>query len=285
MVGYRTAVLAACLCIVGAAACEGAAVTAAATTESDQSKSSGLPANALTSQDGSITGGHCSAALPKPAKTSWRHKLSSPSVTLMGAPNHRLRDVIALPGQAAKMRARVTYGTVDKDLEDENVDLYLQRCPEWQLAATGRSDNDGVVWFNLPANLAPGDYRVRAIVKGDGSTADGTLAVWPKGVQVVVSDVDGTLTTSDWRLPSRAELDSLVDFGRTAPAIDTKLFPGTVGDRHWMAVDGGGILGLALGGLGRRLRLGLSGDRPGVQRAPRSLRTRPSGAPDGRQAL
>ncbi len=189
-----------CAFFVALAACASGSVSQAAAGEADRTKAGGLPANPLTSQDGSIKGGHCSAALPKPAKVPWRHKVSSTSVTLLGAPNHRLRDVIALPGQATKMRARLTYGTVDKDLEDENVDLYLQKCPGWGLVASGRTDDDGVVWFDLPANLPPGDYRVRAIVQGDGSVADGTLAVWPKGVKVVVSDVDGTLTTSDWQL-------------------------------------------------------------------------------------
>ena len=52
----------------------------------------------------------------------------------------------------------------------------------------------------MPTNLPAGDYRVRMIVRGDLSIADGIFAVWPKGVQVVISDVDGTLTTSDWEL-------------------------------------------------------------------------------------
>lgn len=188
------------VCMFSATSCESGSASEAVTGEEDLTKTAGLPANAITVQDGSITGGHCSAALPKPAKISWRHKVSSTAVTLIGAPNHRVRDVISLPGQAAKMRARLTYGTADKDLEDENVDLYLQKCPGWQLVASGRTDDDGVVWFNLPANLATGDYRVRAVVQGDGTTADGMFAVWPKGVKVVVSDVDGTLTTSDWEL-------------------------------------------------------------------------------------
>lgn len=86
---------------VNTAGCESASVSEAATSEADLTKAAGLPANAITAQDGSITGGHCSAALPKPAKTPWRHKVTSTAVALIGAPNHRLRDVIALPGQAA----------------------------------------------------------------------------------------------------------------------------------------------------------------------------------------
>lgn len=45
---------------------------------------------------------------------------------------------------------------------------------------------------------------------------------------------------SDWRLPTRAELDSLVDFGRSKPSIAPALFPNTALDRHWTAVPGYG---------------------------------------------
>ena len=37
----------------------------------------------------------------------------------------------------------------------------------------------------------------------------------------------------DWRLPSRAELTSLIHFGRTEPAIDTQFFPHTQHDFYW----------------------------------------------------
>ena len=38
---------------------------------------------------------------------------------------------------------------------------------------------------------------------------------------------------SDWRIPSRPELDSLVNFGRTMPAIDTEYFPNTKNEFYW----------------------------------------------------
>jgi hypothetical protein len=183
----------------GVISCATESEVQAATSESDLTNPSKLPSTALSPQDGSVTGGHCSATVPKPPKQSWRHSKSA-ATTLLGAPNHRLRDVIALPGQASQLRGRFTYGSVDKDLEDETVELWLQRCPGWQLVGTALTDGEGVAWFNLPANLPAGDYRLRAVVRGDTSYANGMLAVWPKGVKVVVSDVDGTLTTSDWQL-------------------------------------------------------------------------------------
>jgi hypothetical protein len=63
-------------------------------------------------------------------------------------------------------------------------------------------------------DLAPGDYRVRMVVAGDGSFAEGTIAVWPPGVQAIVSDIDGTLTTSDGEM-----------FRDLAMKSDAKMYP------------------------------------------------------------
>ena len=42
-----------------------------------------------------------------------------------------------------------------------------------------------------------------------------------------------TLGFTDWRLPTRAELLTLVDDTRHNPAIDIDAFPGTKSDWHW----------------------------------------------------
>ena len=38
---------------------------------------------------------------------------------------------------------------------------------------------------------------------------------------------------SDWRLPTRFELESILDLGRYNPAIDPDLFPNAENDWHW----------------------------------------------------
>jgi hypothetical protein len=43
---------------------------------------------------------------------------------------------------------------------------------------------------------------------------------------------------SDWRLPTRIELVSIVDFGRSDPAIDTTYFPSTPSGRFWSSSFG-----------------------------------------------
>ncbi|MDD5654370.1 MAG: DUF1566 domain-containing protein [Candidatus Omnitrophica bacterium] len=41
---------------------------------------------------------------------------------------------------------------------------------------------------------------------------------------------------SDWRLPNKDELRSIVDYGRTNPAVDTCYFPNCKSDLYWTAV-------------------------------------------------
>jgi len=38
---------------------------------------------------------------------------------------------------------------------------------------------------------------------------------------------------NDWRLPSRNELQSLVDYSKYNPAIDTVAFPGAMSSNYW----------------------------------------------------
>ena len=42
---------------------------------------------------------------------------------------------------------------------------------------------------------------------------------------------------TDWRLPTTQELQSLVDFSRHEPAIDTALFPTCKSDWYWTATS------------------------------------------------
>ena len=41
---------------------------------------------------------------------------------------------------------------------------------------------------------------------------------------------------SDWRLPNKDELRSIIDYGRTGPAVDTWYFPNTKSDFYWTSV-------------------------------------------------
>jgi hypothetical protein len=53
-------------------------------------------------------------------------------------------------------------------------------------------------------------------------------------------DVCGASTfagQTDWRLPNRQELDSIVDYGTSNPAVDTIYFPSTVFVNYWTSTD------------------------------------------------
>jgi hypothetical protein len=41
---------------------------------------------------------------------------------------------------------------------------------------------------------------------------------------------------SDWRLPNKDELRSIIDYGRTGPALDPRYFPGCQSDFYWTSV-------------------------------------------------
>lgn len=141
--------------------------------------------------------GYCNAPAPTLGKRKWNHTTASPIVKALGDPRHRAYDQVIAPETTPTLSARFTYGAVDKDLEDENVDLWVRTCPRWEKVASVRTDSDGVARVTLAGPLAPGDYKVMWHVPGDNSTALGTLAVWEPGRAVVVSDIDGTLTTND----------------------------------------------------------------------------------------
>jgi hypothetical protein len=50
---------------------------------------------------------------------------------------------------------------------------------------------------------------------------------------------------SGWRLPSVAELESISDYSRQNPAIDTEAFPNTPSDRFWTSTPYAGYSGSA----------------------------------------
>lgn len=143
--------------------------------------------------------GDCSPALPSIATQPWRDSAASALTTIQGAANHRTRDQIASPGEQVSVRGRFTYGVFDKDLEGEDVEVWLRRCPDWVKLGVFTTDGEGIIFVPMPADLPKGEYRLHFQVLGDATSAEGVFAVWPSGTQAVVTDIDGTLTTDDWQ--------------------------------------------------------------------------------------
>jgi hypothetical protein len=156
----------------------------------------------------------CDMVPPDPGpKRDFRHTLSSITASL-GSPNHRGRDLFLNVGDPQWIIGKFAYGVSDKDLKDEEVDLYLARgCSgPWEKLGTsltteenahatveGVDDSGGRVYFEIPPvkALGPGRHRVRMVVAGDLSATDVFLEIVPPHTPVFVSDVDGTLTTSE----------------------------------------------------------------------------------------
>lgn len=145
----------------------------------------------------------------------WRHSIASPFATSQGAARHRGRDLLLRETDPQWAIAKIAYGPIDKDLEDEDVDVWLLRdCTTWEHLGVATTTEDGAtphatverivddggrVYFEIPesARLGPGRHRVHFVVRGDHTTADQYIHVLGAGERVVVSDVDGTLTESE----------------------------------------------------------------------------------------
>lgn len=155
-----------------------------------------------------------SPELPGMETRRWRHVIKAMATIALGAPNHRGRDLVLNPGAPQTVIGKLGYGLTDKDLEDEEVDVFVQRdCASgWEKLGTTLTTSDshqpavegveagsGRVFFEIPADkqLGPGLHRVRLVVAGDGSSTELLIDVVPRDTPVFVSDVDGTLTSTE----------------------------------------------------------------------------------------
>jgi hypothetical protein len=155
----------------------------------------------------------CDATPPDPGpRRGWRN--GGPGLNAATGARHRGRDQLLPPGVPQWLIGKFAYGLLDSALVDEDVDVYLLRdCgASWQKLGTARTtrasqhptvegveDDGGRVYWEIPAAqaLAPGRHRARFVVAGDLSAAELFIEVVPPGTPFFVSDVDGTLTTSE----------------------------------------------------------------------------------------
>jgi hypothetical protein len=154
----------------------------------------------------------CNAAPPPPGPmVGWEH-LDTNVIVLAGEPQHRIRDMFYVPGETQWLMGKFTYGTIDKDLKDERVDVYIMRncAGPWEFmgqaftteegshaTVEGVEDTGGWVYLEVPPDKALdfGRHRVHMVVRGDLTTTDGFIEVVEPGTPIFLSDIDGTLTT------------------------------------------------------------------------------------------
>jgi hypothetical protein len=169
------------------------------------------------------------------ARVAFEHARSSLLVA-SGADAHSMQDLLVVEGAPVVAEAKIAYGAVSKDLEDETVRGWIDTCDGWLPLGEARTDGDGRARFTLKRAIAPGRYALRAEVAGDGTGADAWLWVVARGTRLAVFDIDGTLTTSDEELVRdvRAELFAPLLGGTYLP----ELYPGAVALSQATALHG-----------------------------------------------
>ncbi|MBC7660516.1 MAG: hypothetical protein H7249_12530 [Chitinophagaceae bacterium] len=130
---------------------------------------------------------------------------------------HRGRDMLVVEGQDPSIVARFALGGVaDIPVTGEAVDIYMSKgCTEgWTKVGTvttsdgktkrsmeGIDDNGGYVMSSLSSlgvtGLSVGRHHFVLVLKPNNDTVELYIEVLPKKNAVVVSDIDGTLTSSE----------------------------------------------------------------------------------------
>jgi phosphatidate phosphatase PAH1 len=133
----------------------------------------------------------------KPA--GFRHKRTK-LIAKLGSSNHRGLDLIAAEDDAEQhLAGKLAYGKVDKDAEDEDVEVFACIDSTWKSLGVRRTDDDGRFDITLQgaAKLPIGmrDMYVAALGDASGSYFVGYVA--PRGTKIVVTDVDGTISWSE----------------------------------------------------------------------------------------
>lgn len=128
--------------------------------------------------------------------------------------------------------------------------VFLLCCPTPNTADGGAGSDGGSVgdgtdleWSQWPAPAASPPASAYAITP-DTVTDSVTSLTWQRNhaamtyswADAVAYCEDLTLAgSSDWRLPTVIELESIADYGRFSPSIDLVIFPGTPGFQFWSA--------------------------------------------------
>lgn len=139
----------------------------------------------------------------------------------MGEPRHRGVDLIASDTDDAQtIRGTLSYSGVDKALEDEDAELFACTGTGWRSLGTARTDDDGGFKLALTGSeRLPVGLRDLYAASPDGSGVWFLALVAPAGSRMMVSDVDGTLTSKENAYPISIAGGSQVGVQPGAPAV------------------------------------------------------------------
>lgn len=116
------------------------------------------------------------------------------------------KDTIVSLGSTAYLEAKFCRSGVlgYKDIQGKKAVLqfFKSHNQSWTQLTSGITDSDGRVKFSLPSVFLkePGVYFYKISLDGDDKSAEGSIYVLRPGQKVVITDVDGTLTTGDDQL-------------------------------------------------------------------------------------
>jgi len=129
--------------------------------------------------------------------------------------NDQSATVGAVDYHGEKARTAENQGLFKTGLALENVSLwtYDASASMWQTIGRTQTDSEGDYDLPMTGFTAPNGQPVYAMLEADGSCAAHYDYLFPKGTKVVVTDIDGTLTTSDGEM-----IMQLVD-GSYTPAM------------------------------------------------------------------
>ena len=149
--------------------------------------------------NGGIPTVRCDGAPDAGPAGSFNH-LGSKITSALGDPRHRGFDLVApASSDSQALEGWISYTIVDKALEDEAVDVFACRANVWQKVGTTQTDDEGHFSLQLSdADRLPIGLRdLYVSVVGDRTGVGFLGFVGPDNSPLLVSDVDGTLTSSE----------------------------------------------------------------------------------------
>ncbi|MEO8844054.1 MAG: hypothetical protein ABI591_11435 [Kofleriaceae bacterium] len=143
----------------------------------------------------------------------------------LGEPRHRGIDLVTSElATTQTIEGDLGYLAVDKGIEDEDVEIFACETTgateAWHSLGATRSDGDGHVAISLAgaARLPAGLHSLYLAVAGDGKGAGFLAYVAPIGAATFVTDVDGTLTSTENGIVKAVLFKSDLDDQPGAPA-------------------------------------------------------------------
>ncbi len=173
-------------------------------------------------------------------------------VANLGRPRHRGVDLIAVESDENQTVAgKLAYTVADKDLENEQVELFACDDDAWRPLGSALTDSDGRFERVLAGSerLPIGMHDLFARVAGDGSGVRFLAYVAATGEDVIVTDVDGTITASETAIFGQLFLDrafgprpgapaALAQTGRTIVYVTSRGDQFTDTTRRWLTAHG-----------------------------------------------